>query len=328
MDTPASARTKRSWTPQLATLLLFAALLLVGRASVGERASEMYWDTSEIYADERTDRSVRMACHPMYGWLEKPLNLMVHDVVDDIPKKPRLAKVPFDAVMRVGVVETDITELQIRDIKIDDVSFIDCRTVRDFAPMLPRALPNVVKVHVHGIRVTVDMAYDSRGLLGFGASAGKARSTVKGEMKLTLAFLAFDDWHVSSCAGNFTVADTQVIGEGLGELAVPVPNALPFASIMCYGPGAVMDSGLVGLTLEGAQDTRYEGKEATFRGVVPMVNERLSRIAPAVRGTAQTLHVDLRDSVHGVEDKIPCLGLLRSCHPPPSPPAPPEWLWR
>lgn len=118
----------------------------------------MYWDTSEIYADERTDRSVRMACHPMYGWLEKPLNLMVHDVVDDIPKKPRLAKVPFDAVMRVGVVETDITDLQIRDIKIDDVSFIDCRTVRDFAPMLPRALPNVVKVHVHGIRVTVDMA--------------------------------------------------------------------------------------------------------------------------------------------------------------------------
>ena len=108
---------------------------------------------------------------------------------------------------------------------------------------------------------------------------------------------------------------------------------------MCYGPGAVMDSGLVGLTLEGAQDTRYEGKEATFRGVVPMVNERLSRIAPAVRGTAQTLHVDLRDSVHlvedkmrdsvhWVEDKIPCLGLLRSCHPPPSPPAPPEWLWR
>ena len=120
----------------------------------------------------------------------------------------------------------------------------------------------------------------------------------------------------------------MVLLEGLGELAVPVPNALPFASIMCYGLGAVMDSGLVGLTLEGAQDTRYEGKEATFRGVVPMVNERLSRIAPAVRGTAQTLHVDLRDSVHGVEDKIPCLGLLRSCHPPPSPPAPPEWLWR
>ena len=51
---------------------------------------------------------------------------------------------------------------------------VDLDDEQDEALQRDRMAELRVKVHVHGIRVTVDMAYDSRGLLGFGASAGKA----------------------------------------------------------------------------------------------------------------------------------------------------------
>lgn len=58
------------------------------------------------------------------------------------------------------------------------------------------------------------LCFCASGFLGFGSSQGKARSTVLGSMNLTIAFLAYNDSHVSNCGGNFAITDTQASSRG------------------------------------------------------------------------------------------------------------------
>jgi hypothetical protein len=137
--------------------------------------------------------------------------------------------------------------MQIKDIDIGEVEFTECRTVRDILPVMPRLVPNLIEMTIHNINVTMDMGYNSggarvalacggepqlqrnthahiactlvlrlypAGFLGFGAVSGKARSTVLGSMNLTIAFLAYNDSHVSSCGGDFAITDTEASSRG------------------------------------------------------------------------------------------------------------------
>ena len=176
---------------------------------------------------------------------------MMQKVIGDVRHSRRIKTLPFKATVHVGPSETDIESMHLQDVRVARVDFTDCRTAREQSlSFLPRMLPNVIKTRVRGINVTLDFEFDTT-IFGFEAQAGQARSTVVGEMNLTLALLTYDDWHVSDCSGEFAIQETHLLGD-YGDTGVPVPNGLPMAELMCYGPGGALGAlgSLVGLELQ------------------------------------------------------------------------------
>jgi len=107
-----------------------------------------------------------MTCREADGPLVGGINSAVHWATERIPAQPRVADLPVEAKLRVGLYTTQINNITIDAISIDEIALIECKRPRDILKWLPRALPDVINVSVTGIEVGIGLNYDSAGLCG------------------------------------------------------------------------------------------------------------------------------------------------------------------
>ncbi len=337
----APAPRKALWTraaapAAIATLGLLA--LLAAHTTYSTNSSAPY--SANILAESAAkpndpNDSAYMSCTPASAMLSVPLNVIVQEVVADVPTHSRLSNIPVDAKLDVGLVTTDITNMTIKELSVGDVDIHDCRTPRDIFHKLPRLLPDVLRVEVRDINMTLRMRYDTDGLWGLGAAHGWSSAQMTGTLNMTIDYIRANLTRVTECSANFDVGDTILETDKIGEhKLIADPIGLPIGAMLCYGPDGIPGGRLFGVELEGREGTRLEGRSAEFDGIVAMLDRAFAKILPGTRQVSEDLHVAVvrwaesvrrtREAIlHGIKSGFESVEAAASgTHSPPSSPPP------
>jgi len=287
-------------------------------------------------------------CNEVAPWLEAFINDGVQKVITEIPRRPKLSRMPLTVLVRVGLVETEVQNMSIKAIEVGQVRMGACRRPRRILRGVPRLLPDVLLVSIEDVNMTQALHVQYPGVFGVGAVAADAVSDMRGSLNLTIAFgEASDGSKVTACSGDFQPGATQLMGPlgvGLSLSATPLP--FPVGKILCYGPQALLGpaaGALMDVTLEGAAGSVLEGKVKEFGGLVQMLNDFLAKHTPgpdyegwylgknlveggqAAETAAEEWHPGQR--LEGWHPGQRIEQALASSPPPPSPPPPGGGWW-
>ena len=107
-----------------------------------------------------------ISCREATGPLAEGLNSAVHWALGEVTTHPRVSKLPIDAKIRVGLYTTQIDNITLDELAVEEIDMDECRRPRDIFKSIPRILPDVIELSIKGIEVGVGLNYDSNGLCG------------------------------------------------------------------------------------------------------------------------------------------------------------------